>query len=324
MASSSSSDRPQSDDLIYAFGASPGFDFASPGILFAARVSGLYRSFDAGKTWKLAYDSLGLQESLPTPAVAVFSNSKSKEQFEVFAGVSGGVLHSIDGGENWQIMRFGSPPPVVSALIISPNYVEDGILLAGTVEDGVFRSADRGSRWTAWNFGLLDLQVISLAVSPNFTEDETILVGTDSGVFRSTNGGRAWREVHLPVGYDPVLSLGISPHFGADRLVWAGTEANGLLVSSDEGESWEQVAIDQIRGPVNAILVSPEFIRNPDLLILQGEKLLISHDRGQSWGKWRENPILEQGVAAVFAPLGFGPQAPVLVGLSNGRTVTVR
>jgi photosystem II stability/assembly factor-like uncharacterized protein len=324
MDSSSSSDRSQSDDLIYAFEASPGFNFANPGILFAARVSGLYRSLDAGKTWKLAYDSLGLQESLPTPAVAIYSNFESKGQFEVFAGVSGGVLHSIDGGKTWQIMRFGSPPPVVSALVISPNYEEDGILLAGTVEDGVFRSADRGNRWTAWNFGLLDLQVISLAISPNFSEDETILAGTDSGVFRSTNGGRAWREVNLPVGYDPVLSLAFSPNFAQDSLAWAGTEAKGPLVSSDGGENWERIAEAQINGPVNAILVSPDFARNPDLLILQGEQLLVSRDRGQAWEKWREDPALEPGVSAVLAPLGFGPKAIVLAGLSNGEIITVR
>lgn len=318
-----SSELSQSDDLIYAFEASPGFDFTSPGVLFAARVSGLYRSLDLGKTWLFAYDSLGLKESLPTLAVAALPSSESKEHAEVYAGVSGGILHSNDGGETWQIIRFGSPPPVVSCLVVSPNYAEDGVLLAGTVEDGVFRSGDRGSRWTAWNFGLLDLQVICLAISPAFSEDEMILAGTDSGLFRSTNGGRAWREVSLPGEYNPVLSLAFSSNFAQDGQIWAGTEAEGLMTTSDGGESWRRLAADQVKGPVNAILVSPDFARSPDVLILQGKQPLVSHDGGQSWEKWRDDPALEAGISAIFAPLNFGPQDPVLVGLSDGKIVTL-
>lgn len=318
-----SSENSQTDDLIYTFGASPAFDFTAPGILFAARVSGLYHSRDGGKTWKLAYNTLGLKETLPTPAVAVSPDFEFKNHSDVFAGVSGGILHSNDGGETWQVIRFGSPPPVVSALVISPNYAEDGVLLAGTVEDGVFRSADGGTRWTPWNFGLLDLNIICLAISPNFKEDETLLAGTDSGLFRSTNGGRAWKEVNLPVEFDPVLSLAFSPNFAKDGLVWAGTESKGLLISCDGGVTWNRLAETEIPGPVNSILVSPDYADSPGLLVLQGDQLLVSRDGGGSWLEWREDLALEVGVAAVLAPCGFDAHTPVLVGLVDGSIIVV-
>jgi len=102
-------------------------------------------------------------------------------------------------GHGWRNrVRSAVKLPLVSSLVISPNYTHDGTLLAGTMEDGVFRSADRGSHWVAWNFGLLDLNVLYVAISPHFACDEILFAGTETGIFRSTNVGRAWREMDFP------------------------------------------------------------------------------------------------------------------------------
>jgi hypothetical protein len=175
---------------------------------------------------------------------------------------------------------------------------------------------------TPWNFGLLDLNVICLAISPNFNDDETLLAGTDSGLFRSTNGA-AWREVDLRVGFDPVLSLAFSPGFAQDGQAWAGTETKGLLATSDGGESWSRLAEAEITEPVNAVLVSPEPADPPELLVLHDDRLLVSNDGGQSWSRWREDPALEEGAAAVLAPLGFANGTPALVALADGRIMTI-
>ncbi len=119
------------------------------------------------------------------------------------------------------------PPPFVHSLAVSPQFAQDGVVLAGTMEDGVFRSGDRGAQWAAWNFGLLDLSVLCLSMSPAYADDETVFAGTDSGIFRSMNGGRAWRELEFPPDWAPVLSLALSPGFGADGMLFAGTEFGG-------------------------------------------------------------------------------------------------
>ncbi|MFQ6102614.1 MAG: WD40/YVTN/BNR-like repeat-containing protein [Anaerolineae bacterium] len=176
---------PPTQDTTYALVASPGF--AQDGVCFAARGSGLYRSDDGGHTWHFAYDALDLEAPLATVAVAVSPDFASDQS--VFAGTPGGVLRSFDGGQSWHITVLPSPPPVVSALVISPNYAHDGTLLAATLEDGVFRSADRGRRWEAWNFGLLDLIILCIAISPGFAHDETIFVGTESGLSDRSRAG---------------------------------------------------------------------------------------------------------------------------------------
>jgi photosystem II stability/assembly factor-like uncharacterized protein len=303
----------QAQDIVYALATSPDFAQAKQGICFAARLSGLYRSDDGGSTWNFAYDSLDLAEPLATTAVVLSPDFETDQT--VFAGAPGGVLHSVDGGKTWYVAMLPSPPPLVSTLVVSPNYTRDGVLLAGTTEAGVFRSADRGSRWVAWNFGLLDLNIISMAISPDFVNDETLYAGTESGIFRSTNGGRAWREVDLPIGFEPVLSLTLSPNYAEDGILFAGTESQGFFHSADRGKTWNRVGQEVIADAVNQIVLSPAYSTQADILVVLATALLISRDGGQSWSDWKTDLPLEQGISAVAAPQGLEADAPLWVGL---------
>jgi photosystem II stability/assembly factor-like uncharacterized protein len=306
-------------DIVYALAASP--DFSQDGICFAARASGLYNSHDGGITWQPAYASLNLETPLATLAVAVSPDFNSDRS--VFAGVPGGILRSVDGGRSWHVATLPSPPPVVSSLVVSPNFSHDGVLLAGTLEDGVFRSSDRGSHWSAWNFGLLDLNVLCMVISPDFANDETLFVGTDSGIFRSTNGGRAWREVDFSPDFAPVLSLALSPGYAADGILFAGTEPNGLFCSHDRGQTWLRLGEEMITDPVNSVLTAPVSTDTPDVLVLSGDALLVSRDGGQSWANWAANLPADRDLAAVAAPRGFAPNTRLLVGLADGAILYI-
>jgi photosystem II stability/assembly factor-like uncharacterized protein len=286
---------------------------------FAARNSGLYRTDDGGRTWQLAYQSLDLSEPVPTLTVAMSPHFEHDPR--IFAGLSGGILRSLNSGQTWENIALPPPPPVISALELSPNFEQDGIVFAATLEDGVLFSADRGHRFGAWNFGLLDLNILCLAISPDFARDETVFVGAQSGVFRSTNGGRAWREVNLPVGYEAVLSLTLSPDFARDGILLAGTETQGLLLSTDAGESWQRLGADLFTEAMNAIHLAPNFSVRPEILVLHAGTLLHSTDRGTTWTLWRENILGDEEVTAILAPHGFDAGAFVLVGLADGNVL---
>jgi photosystem II stability/assembly factor-like uncharacterized protein len=299
------------NDLVYRLSCDP-----ATGRCFAARGSGLYRSDAGGSTWTFAYESLAIDEPLPTISVAMAPGSDTPEDLQVFAGVPGGVLRSSDGGATWIAEPLGSPPPAVSDLVISPDFEEDGVILAGTTEDGVYRSANRGSHWTRWNFGLLDLNVMCLAISPAFAEDETLFAGVESGIFRSTNGARAWREVDLPVGFEPVLSLALSPDYADDGTIFAGTESQGLLRSEDGGKHWTRVETGDLAGPVNQLMLSRTDAGSFTLLALLEDAVQVSRDGGATW------QALEADVGritAVAAPEGLGKGAPLLVGCLGGE-----
>lgn len=311
------SDNTQSEqlqtDLVYALTCND-----TMRICFAARQTGLYRSVDGGESWDYLYDSLELEGDVPTTSVVLGPHYDGVEHRSLFAGVPGGVLRSMDGGETWFATILDSPPPAVSAMVISPTYVEDGVLLAATTEDGIFRSANRGGHWSRWNFGLLDLNVFCLAISPGFGSDETLLAGVESGIFRSTNGGRAWREVELSVGYEPVVSLALSPSYPEDGVIFAGTETQGLLMSGDSGEHWERLGADVITDPVNMIVLSPDYPAQPDVLALLEGALWLSRDGGVSW---RQLETGSTSMTAVAAPRGLAPGAPLLVGLMGGEVI---
>ncbi len=303
------------------------FHFAATGKLggrkftcFAAQLSGLYRSTNGGRTWEPAFGSLNLQE--PLAALTVALSPDFKHDPSVYVGLNGGILYSSDGGENWENAKVPSPPPVVSAMTVSPNFAEDGSLFAATMEDGVLYSSDRGRHWVSWNFGLLDLNTFCIVLSPNFASDETLFVGTQSGIFRSTNGGRAWREVNLPIGFESVLSLAISPNFVRDHTLFAGTENHGVLRSVDGGQNWDRLGKSRLKQPINAILLAPNFPKQPDLLALHGGKLLISADSGNTWESWRENVLSRKNVTALLALQGFDNGHPALVGFEDGTILT--
>lgn len=304
----------QASDSITALAASSCFE--RDGICFAARESGLYRSDDGGVTWRPMFASLGLETPTPTTAVALAPDWSSDQR--VFVGVKGGILRSWDGGASWLPAVLPPPPPLVTTLVVSPNFAEDGIVLAGTMEDGIFRSADRGNSWASWNFGLLDLGVLSMAISPDFAHDETIFAGTETGLFRSTNGGLAWRETPFPGECAPVLSLALSPGYARDGVIFAGTEAAGLFASSDGGDTWSRRGKQQIAEAVNAVSLSPDFPAHPDMLVLLSDAVLVSGDAGASWSARNTAASLEDGTTALVAPLGVGPAAPLLVGLVSG------
>ncbi len=275
--------------------------------LYAARQSGLYRSIDGGLTWTNAFHSLEDMLPLTVTAVTAYQNA-------VFAGVKGAVLRSYDAGESWTIIGLATPAPDVVALAISPNFDEDGIVVAGTIDDGVFVSTDRGSTWVAWNFGLIDAHVQCIVFSPSYAEDHLILAGTETGIFASKNGGRGWIELDFPMDVAPVVSLAFSSNYADDGLIYAGTEANGLSVSTDRGAHWSHLNNGLISGTVSAILVE----KNHWLLL--ENRIIYSDDNGWTW-KLFQHPFPSHALAMTIA-LNPVRGMSLIVGFADGEMMS--
>lgn len=299
-------------DYVFGLAASPAF--SSDGTCFAACRSGLNRSVDGGNSWENAFTGLAAPAAETT---AVILSPAFEHDRTIFAAVQGGILLSTDGGASWQSAEFPTPPPVISAFAISPAFTKDGLLLAGTLEDGIFRSNSRGVHWSGWNFGLLDRNIYCLAISPNFTEDQLILAGTESGIFQSFNEGRSWREVNFPMESAPVTSLAISPKFSHDHLIFAGTEGAGIFASRDAGATWDRSGLD---GTISQLSFSSTHESQPVLLAAREASLLVSLDHGKSWQE-QFKISKESEITCFIAPLGIMPQAPIIIGSTDGEII---
>lgn len=305
MLASHSTFQSQHGGTVFSLAASP--DFAQDGICFAACASGLYRSQDGGHSWESVSFSDEHDGQLAVTALAV-SPGYAQDR-SLFIAVKGGILRSSDGGDTWFTARFPPPPPLFSALTVSPSFEYDGILLAGTMEDGVFASLDRGARWKPWNFGLFDLNALCIALSPNLQHDEIVLAGTETGLYRSANGGRAWRATAFPTDKAPVLCLAFVNGDAAGKTrILAGTENHGLWVSCDEGRSWTRLMPAIIPESVNDIQVIRRSDGSQHLFALVSDGLLTSADGGRTWARLMQT---SDTPTALLSTVG----GPIFVGL---------
>lgn len=293
-------------DLVYAICAAP------DGALFAARQSGLARSDDGGRSWRAL---VVLPENDAQPSISALALASTTEgQTHIFAGVTGGVFVSHDGGGLWKPTPIAAPPPFITVLAVSPDYARDGIAFATSMEDGVYRSDDYGASWRAWGFGLFDFHVLGLAVSPHFATDKTVYALTESGIYRSRNTGRSWQVTGFPADGVPALCMAVAP----DNTLYAGTERAGLYRSSDSGDTWEQMPTFPPDDAINAVLLG-----TGEMLVLTSSAAWRSTDAGRSWQPAFTDVDFGDGLTAALAPRGLGEGLRLLLGFADGRILTL-
>ncbi|MGI9148844.1 MAG: YCF48-related protein [Chloroflexota bacterium] len=240
------------------------------GNMLAATPAGVRRSSDGGRSWAVLGPANLSGIELVTASPAFTSDAT------LLAGTADGLLRSLDGGRAWQQALVGGR---VMAILFSPTFAHDGLLLAGTEQDGILRSDDGGSTWKSANPGLLDLTVLSLACSPAFVADHAFFAATSAGLFRSTNAGRTWRAIDTLPTEPAVQCVSVSPRFASDATVLAGTETDGLLRSTDGGATWE--GVDALVGrSVTALAWSAS---GNCVAAATDTGVMLSHTTGASW-----------------------------------------
>jgi len=168
----------------------------------------------------------------------------------IYAGSTGSVFKSIDGGGQWSASSSGMPNYLVRSLAIDPS--NTSILYAGTNGYGVFKSIDGGGQWSASSSGLPNnTDVNALAIDPSNTN--IIYAGTmSSGVFKSTNGGGSWSASNNGLTDTHVCALSIDP--SNTSIIYAGT-FYGVYKSIDGGGHWNASGLTHEQ--VNVLSIDP-------------------------------------------------------------------
>ena len=178
---------------------------------------GVYRSDDAGETWK----DIGLHETGQIGAVLIHPRDPDLVYVAALGHAFGrnpdrGVYRSSDGGANWEQVLFTSdsvgaidlemhptdPNTIYAAMWRGerkPWTIISGMEASGR-ENGIWRSRDGGDTWTLMDEGLPTglIGKIDLAVSPDDPARVYALVETkepEEGLYRSDDAGSTWRMV---------------------------------------------------------------------------------------------------------------------------------
>src|SRR5580658_9225369 len=178
---------------------------------------GVYKSSDAGKTWK----HLGLADTQAISRIRVHPSNPDIVYVAALGHPYGhnterGVFRSTDGGANWKRILFRDDHS--GAVDLSMDSKNPRVLFA--------------SLWDAYR-----------------TPWSLSSGGPSSGLFKSSDGGDSWTEITrapgMPKGIIGKITVAVSPA-GSNR-VYALVEADdgGLFQSNDAGATWTLVNDDR-------------------------------------------------------------------------------
>jgi photosystem II stability/assembly factor-like uncharacterized protein len=140
-------------------------------------------------------------------------------------------------------------------------------------DGGLFLSHDFGATWTPVS---LTKDILSLLLSRWPQADPTVFAGTANGLLRSRDAGRTFSPTALESG--SVLRM----EWPGPALVIAGEP--GLLVSTDEGETFQGPGQGLPEGGVKAMALSSFFAVDPVLFAAPAAGgVFRSSDGGASW-----------------------------------------
>jgi photosystem II stability/assembly factor-like uncharacterized protein len=318
-----------------------------PSILYTASRTGLYKTTDAGATWrqvhvnhmsltavavdqaqhvliatrtKLFRSTDGEQSwqelTVPVPEMDQIAHILCDPQDPACFYVRGlyFLLRTTDGGLNWQEIRIREHGGVRS-LTIDPR--NSSVLYAGTQDYKLARSTDRGTTWTILP---AEGQIASQAIALDPQNPERICVGTGigPGVQVSDDGGTTWSEPDA--GWVPralnVRSIVVLP--GTPTRILAGSYGAGIYASEDSGRSWTE-ANDGLpgRADVQEIKVHPA---DPSIWYASTQHgVYRSTDSGRSWRASNRGITSEPFTTA--SAVAISPVRPEIVyaGLGHGR-----
>ncbi|WP_075341000.1 VPS10 domain-containing protein [Tenacibaculum agarivorans] len=259
---------------------------------------GVYKSTDAGKTWK----HIGLTKTEQISRIVVHPTNPDI----VYVAAQGkyslptkerGVYKSIDGGKTWKKTLYGNEYSGASELSIDMNNPQvlyaalwhhqrtPWKMISGGSGSGLYKSVDAGETWTKLEKGLpKKLGKLAVSVCRSNSNKVYALIESDtqtdkSGLYVSNNAGKSWSQVsgdnrltqrawyYAEVFTDPKN----------DQIVYVLSAP--ALRSLNGGKKWSRIT--GTHGDFHDLWINPNNPKN--MVIANDGGAAISYNFGKTW-----------------------------------------
>jgi photosystem II stability/assembly factor-like uncharacterized protein len=258
---------------------------------------GIYRSTDAGKTWR----HMGLADGRQIAAILVDPKDPRRILVAVLGHPYGpnaerGVFRSMDGGAAWEKVLYKDEDTGAVDLAFDPRDPRRIYAVLWAARQG------------PWEYG-------------------NSYTGPGSGLFVSTDGGSTWRPLTkgLPSAAEGLGRIGIAVAPGDPKRLYAVVEAEakgeGLYRSDDAGESWRLVNTEsRVVGRTSdfaEVRVDPS---NPDIVYCANISMYRSTDGGRTFTAIKGAPGGDD-----YHRIWINPENPriLILGADQGATISV-
>ncbi len=270
----------------------------APRAVMTSHGDGVYKSTDAGKTWK----NIGLVETQHIARIRIHPTNPDIVYVAAQGALYGpnkerGIFKTTDGGKTWKNILYVNDLTGCSELdmdLSNPNVLYATMwehqrkpwkVISGGDGSGIYKSVDGGETWKKIENGLpAEKGKAAISICQSNPDKLYLLLESDSnqdkgGLFVSTNGGDSWNMVsgdnrltqrawyYIEVFADP----------NNDNTVYVLSAP--ALRSIDGGRSWERLS--GTHGDYHDLWINPENSNN--LCISNDGGAAISFNKGDTW-----------------------------------------
>ncbi|MDA8730842.1 glycosyl hydrolase [Flavobacteriaceae bacterium] len=270
----------------------------APRAVMTSYGDGVYKSTDAGKTWK----NIGLKNTQHISRVVIHPKNPNI----IFVAAQGalygpnkerGIFKSVDGGVTWNKILYVNNLTGCSEL--SMDYNNPLVMYAAMWEhqrlpwkvisggpgSGLYKTTDGGITWNQIHNGLpKEKGKMAIAVSRSNSEKVYALVESDSnkelgGLFASTNGGGNWSKISSDHSLIQrawyYIELFIDPT-DEEKIYVLNASAQRSI---DGGKTWSRIT--GTHGDYHDLWINPT--NNKNMVIANDGGAAVSYNYGKSW-----------------------------------------
>ena len=270
----------------------------APRAVMTSYGDGVYKSTDAGKTWK----NIGLKNTQHISRVVIHPKNPNI----VFVAAQGalygpnkerGIFKSVDGGVSWNKILYVNSLTGCSEL--SMDYNNPLVMYAAMWEhqrlpwkvisggpgSGLYKTTDGGITWNQIHNGLpKEKGKMAIAVSRSNSEKVYALVESDSnkelgGLFVSNNAGKNWSKISSDHSLIQrawyYIELFIDPT-DEEKIYVLNASAQRSI---DGGKTWSRIT--GTHGDYHDLWINPT--NNKNMIIANDGGAAVSYNYGKSW-----------------------------------------